>query len=150
MSRPHGVGHLDDPRTGLIVPTALDASPTATTRVRGPIARSRSRQVQGAVVLADPDPADRDAALFLEGEPRGDVGVVVQPRDDDLVAGFSVRPIARLTAKVRVVMFWPNTTSSGPPAPRKSAAATWASARIASLSSLVAKAPSWLAFDRSR
>ncbi len=60
--------------------------------------------------------------------------------------GPSVAPIERPIWSVSVDMFWPNLISSGDPAPRKSATAAWASSTMASDSTLVANAPSWLAF----
>ena len=57
--------------------------------------------------------------------------------------GPQVRASARLTAKVRLVMFWPKTTSSGRP-PRKSAIASRAAATTASASRLAPKAPPML------
>ncbi len=55
--------------------------------------------------------------------------------------GRSTRTIERERANVREVMFWPNLTSAGEAAPRRSATAWCASRRIASLRTLVAKAP---------
>ena len=52
----------------------------------------------------------------------------------------------RLSANARVVMFGPKITSLGSSEPRRSPTALWASARMASLSRLVANTPSWLAF----
>src|SRR5260370_88436 len=58
---------------------------------------------------------------------------------------FSSRPMARASAKVIVVMFWPKTTSSRSQW-KKSAMAARAAATIASFARLVAKAPHALAF----
>ena len=80
--------------TGLIVPSAFDTWPKATTRVRGPTSDANwstsisplRRQVADAKLRAR-----RDRELL----PRDEVGVVLEPRDHDLVAGAHVRPTPR-------------------------------------------------------
>jgi hypothetical protein len=127
--------------TGLIVPTAFDASPTATILVRGPsdLSRSPRSRLQSSRIPTQRIVTPRSSWSASHGATLASwssrVTTISSP-------AFSVRPIARLTAKVRVVMFWPKATSSGPPALRKSAAPACASASLASLSSLVANAPS--------
>ena len=44
-------------------------------------------QLQGAVLHVEVDPGDLAAAVLRRQQPRGDVGIVVQPGDDDLIAG---------------------------------------------------------------
>jgi hypothetical protein len=60
--------------------------------------------------------------------------------------GRSSRPIARLTAKVSVVMLGPKTISSADAALRKAAAACRTCPIRASDRSLVTNAPPWFAF----
>lgn len=67
------------------------------------------------------------------------VTTISSPRD-------SVAPMDRDRWNVMVVMFAPNTISSGEAAPSRSAAAAWASACIASERRLVTKAPPSFAF----
>jgi hypothetical protein len=57
-----------------------------------PESEPQSLEVQGAVVRPDPHPPHRNAPVLLEGEPRRDVGVVVQARDHDLVTGSQGPP----------------------------------------------------------
>ena len=72
--------------TGLMVPTALEARPTATSRGRPSRARSRLGHVEGAVGRLDVHPAHLQAALLGDGQPGRHVGIVVEARDDDGVA----------------------------------------------------------------
>jgi hypothetical protein len=65
---------------------------------------------------------------------------VIEASDDHSSPGPSVRPIAREIENSSVVAFCPKTTSSESE-PRKSAAATRASAISRSVSTLVAKTP---------
>jgi len=58
--------------------------------------------------------------------------------------------MARLNAKVSVVMFAPNVISCGSAALSRSAMAACAAARSASLSRLVRNAPPWFAFMYTR
>ena len=60
-------------------------------------------------VLVDPDEADDEAEVVRELEPGGDVRVVVEPGDEDLVACRNSRAAVRVSAKLSVVMFAPKT-----------------------------------------
>ena len=72
--------------TSLIVPSAFDAAPMATSRVRGPIARA------SAVVVDSPGVDDQrhrphdHAAIPFERAPGVDVGVMIELGDHHLVA----------------------------------------------------------------
>ena len=72
---------------------------------------SKLSSLQGAIRGVDLQPADH-CPVFLQVKPGGDVGVVVQARDHDLVARFRVRPRARARCSVRVVMLAPKTISA--------------------------------------
>ena len=104
------------------VPTAFDASGKATTRVRLGQLPLEVGEVERRVVV-QVDEADRQVEVVRELEPRRDVAVVVEPRDEDLVA----RPAgsgraSRLSMKFSVVMFAPKIVSCGSQ-PRNAAAA---------------------------
>jgi hypothetical protein len=66
----------------VIVPTAFEARVNAATFVR-----SDSAEVERHVLVPDVHPPDRRAGVPSREDPRSDVRVVVQARDDDLVAG---------------------------------------------------------------
>ena len=76
--------------TSVTVPSAFEASPTATMRVREERTASQAVQVERCAVLPELDPADGRAAILGNGEPRCDVGVVVEAGHDDLVARTEV------------------------------------------------------------
>ena len=73
---------------GLIVPTAFDAQPTATSRVRGAEELLEAGEVERAVVEVRLPPADDEAAVGGDRQPRIDVRGVVEAGQDDLVAGL--------------------------------------------------------------
>ena len=77
-------------------------------------------EVERRVVAQVGEPDDQ-LEVVRELQPGRDVRVVVEPRDEDLVARRSSRPTVRESAKLSVVMFAPKTTSSGAQ-PRKPAA----------------------------
>ena len=131
-----------------IVPKAFEASGKATTRVRSVSLPLEVVEVEPRVVV-DLDEADAKVEVVGELEPRRDVAVVVETRDEDLVAGASVRPSARVSAKLSVVMFWPKIVSSGRQ-PRKRAAVACACSTSSSLRRLAANAPPRFAFDSRR
>ena len=108
----------------------------ATTRVRPVSAASRlaGSSVQSSRV--DLDSADDELVVAGELEPGCDVPVVVEARDDDLVARPQLPAERPRQAKLRVVMFAPKPTSSGVQ-PRNAAAAMWAWATTRSLRRLV-------------
>ena len=94
------------------------------------------RAIRGVELdLLDDDP------LLGQRQPRRAVGVVIELGDEDLIAGLRPRPMARLKAKVSVVMLGPNAISLGDAAFKKSAMPWCAAASTASLSRLVRKSP---------
>ena len=75
--------------------------------------RREVRDVEAAVVV-DLGEAHREAACRGPARARGRRSVVVESRADDLVARRQSRPAVRDRAKLSVVMFAPNATSSMP------------------------------------
>ena len=110
-------------RTGLIVPTAFDARPTATSRVRGPRASSRSssRSVQSSGSMpTQRTTRSRSRAIASHGATLASWSMRVRTISSP---GARLAPIARLSANVIVVMFGPKAISSGSVAPSRSATA---------------------------
>ena len=133
----------------VVVPNAFAASGKATTRVRSVSFRSRSSR-SSVVSSRISTKLDAEVEVARELEPRRDVAVVVEPRDEDLVAGRrGVRPRARVSAKLSVVMFWPKIVSSARQ-PRNAAAVACACSTSSSLRRLAANAPPRFAFDSRR
>ena len=94
--------------------------------------------------------ADGQVAVVGELEPGRDVRVVVELRDDDLVAGPALAAgRARESAKLSVVMFAPKIASSGAQ-PRKRAAVVRERSTSASVRRLVSYGPLTFAFDSRR
>ena len=82
-------------RTGLTVPTALAAAPTATSLVALVEPLVELFEPQGAIGRVDVDMAERRPRLLGRQHPGRDVGVVIEPGDDDLVTrppGLGQRP----------------------------------------------------------
>ena len=77
--------------TSVSVPSAFDAHGKATTRVRSESLPLEVGQVEASLVVDD-DEVDLQAEVARELEPRSDVGVVVEPRDEDLVARLELPP----------------------------------------------------------
>ena len=73
------------------MPTAFEAHGNATTRVRSESCAREVVEVERRVV-ADVGEADDEVEVVRELEPGRDVAVVVEPRDDDLVAGLELAP----------------------------------------------------------
>ena len=73
--------------TRVIVPTAFDAQPTATSFVLRSEGVVERRQVQAEIVGPDVDRLDRQSPILRHQQPRIDVGLVVEVRHHDLVAG---------------------------------------------------------------
>ena len=71
----------------MIEPTAFEAHGNATTFVCSEMLRLEIVVVESAVLLAQVGIAHDEVEVVGELEPRGDVRVVVEARDDDLVAG---------------------------------------------------------------
>ncbi len=137
-------------RTGGMVPTAFEASVTATSRVLGEStapSSSRSRVQSSRRTPTQRTATPRSSASANQGATFASWSRRVTTSSSE---GPSTRPMARLTANVMEVMLGPNEISPGSVAPRKSAAAAWTSSSIASVSRLAAKAPWRLAFDVSR
>ena len=109
--------------TGLIVPTAFDAQPTATSRVFGESSVVQAREIQRAVVEPRLPEPDRDAAVAGRSQPRVDVAWWSRPVRTISSPGAIVATIERLMWNVSVVMFGPNLISSGLAAPSMSAIA---------------------------
>ena len=131
------------------MPTEFAAHGNATTRVRSESSDVEVGEVDAALVV-DVGEAHDDPKVVLQLEPRRDVRVVVEPRDDDLVAGpQSSRATVRVSAKLSVDMFGPKITSSAPQ-PRNPAAASRASAMSASVRRLVSYGPLVFALDSRR
>jgi hypothetical protein len=133
--------------TSLIVPTAFDARPTATSLVLSVIFSSRSpgsRVSVSGFTLIQRTFARLSAAARSQGSTfarwSSSVTTISEPESH-------VRASAREIAKVRVVMLAPKATSSAS-APRKSPAARRVSRRSSSVSRLVGKAPWRLAPPR--
>ena len=75
------------PAIGLIVPTAFEAQPTATSFVRSLSTASRSSRLKRAVGEIRLPRADDHLVVARRGDPGIDVRLVVEPAHDDLVAG---------------------------------------------------------------
>ena len=121
--RPGVVGQPLMRCTSLIVPTALEAQPPPRSRVRGRSCGAgrpgRGCSLPGECRRSGPSaPASRAASTQ-----RLHVGVVVQARNQHLVAGPQRAADERLSARSGCVMFWPKTISSGEGALSKSATA---------------------------
>ena len=139
--RPGRVDAVGISRTGLIVPTAFDARPTATSRVRGPRASSRSssRSVQSSgSTPTQRTTRSRSRAIASHGATFASWSMRVRMISSP---GARLAPIARLSANVIVVMFGPKAISSGSVAPTRSATADRVPAMSASVSALAANAP---------
>ena len=80
----------------MIVPTAFDAAPTATSRVFFASERRERLEVELRGPAEERDGPDDDSPFLLERAPRVHVRVVVELGDDDLVAR---RPAAREGAR---------------------------------------------------
>ena len=78
-------------RTSGIVPIRLDAAVTATRRVRSLNCASTSPNVQLGGRGVEVHPADDGAGVGRRDHPRSDVGVVIEARHDDFVAGAPLR-----------------------------------------------------------
>ncbi len=131
--------------TGLMVPVALETRPTATRRVRGPMQRSSSSRSSVASSRWMPTQRTIEPCSSAHGQPGGHVGVVVEARDHDLVAG---RQRGADGAAERVGdggHVGPKLTSSASVAPSRSAMARRASWTSSSVSMLAAKGTPWLA-----
>ena len=131
---------------GLIVPTAFDAQPTATSRVRSlsTASRSSSRSVQSSSAgsqVRTTTSLSRAAAIH-----GSTFAWWSRPVTTISSPGRIAAAIERDMWKVIVVMFGPRVISSAS-TPRRSAIAWCASSTIASERSEVGKAPPWLAFD---
>ena len=116
-----------------MVPTPLEASVNATSRVRSLSAAWNESLVERGVAGAQVDPAHGGAGVAGRQHPRTHVGVVVEPGDHDLVPAPSVRVNDRAKWKSRDVELGPNTIRSGSvptrSAPARRAAATVSSSR---------------------
>ena len=77
-------------RTSVSEPTAFEAHGNATTFVRSGHLRLEIGVVERAVILAEVGVAHDEVEIVGELEPGGDVGVMVEPCDHDLVAGREV------------------------------------------------------------
>ena len=84
-------------------------------------------------------------ATFFHAATQENVGVVIEPRDQQLVAALQVASDGPLKAKVNVVILAPKTTSSGSQL-KKSAMAACAGVNL-SVRSLVGNAPCVLVFE---
>ena len=128
------------PATSGQVPIALLAAVSATSRVRSgqQLVVLPGRQLAGLDVHLRP--ADLDAGLLGELQPRPDVRVVVEPAEHDLVAGAPGPGQRRANVQVRVVMFGPRTTPAGTP-PTRSATAVRAPETSASVRPDAGKTP---------
>ena len=71
--------------TGSTVPSALATCVTAISFVRGPISRSKARQIELARIV-DRRHFQHDALFVAQHLPRHDVGVVLHVGDEHLVA----------------------------------------------------------------
>ncbi len=83
---PDGVGHLDDPGDRVDGADRVGGQTDSHHPRAGAQRPFQAGNVERAVRLVDVDPANDGAAFFLQGQPWRHVGIVVQPRDDDLVA----------------------------------------------------------------
>ncbi len=123
-----------------MVPTAFDACVTATSRVRAVSWRWRS--VMSSVHSGTWMSTKRTVTPRSWSASQGETLASCSRRVTTISSpGFISRPIARLKAKVSVVMLGPKTISSGEAALRKSAVAWRTSAISASERRLVAKVP---------
>ena len=131
-----------------IVPTAFEASGKATTRVRSVSLRSRSStsRVVSSWISTKSTRRSRSCASSSHGATLASWSSRVTRISSPAVR---VRPSARVSAKLSVVMFAPKIVSSGRQ-PRKRAAVAWACSTSASLRRLVANFPPRFAFDSRR
>ena len=81
------MGHLDDVADRVDRTDRVRREPNRNHSGARPERTLQARQVQRAIGSADAHPAHDHAALLFQGQPRRDVGVVIQPCHDDLVAG---------------------------------------------------------------
>ena len=72
------------------MPSALDAPVMATHRVRGPISDDHGIRVEPTGRGVERSEPQCRAAVVRREPPRRDVGVVVEPGADDLVAGLPI------------------------------------------------------------
>ena len=108
--------------TGTIVPSTFETWATATSRVLS-LRRSRVGVEEELAVVIDGDDLQLRPGLGGELLPGHDVGVVLEVRDHDLVAGADVlrRPQLCATRLIASVVPRVKTTFSADGAPRKSA-----------------------------
>ena len=99
--------------------------------------RRQVGHVERAIFVVDLGPTDGHPAVFRHQEPRGDVGVMVEARDEDLISGLEFAADRARDGKGQRRHVGPKATSSAPQC-RKSAMAARASAIIASVWRLVA------------
>ena len=131
----------------VIVPTAFEAQPNATSFVFGPRASSRdvrSSEASSGRMSTVLTVSPRSFASSSHGSTFAWWSRLVTTISSP---GDSVAPIDRLRWSVSVVMLAPNLIDSGSAAPSRSAIARCASWAIASFRSLVANAPPAFAFD---
>jgi hypothetical protein len=83
--RAGGVSHLNDPRNRVERAHSVRGQPDGNQARPRPQRSLEAVQVERAVFLADIDPSDSDATFLFQGQPRRDVGVVVETSGHDLV-----------------------------------------------------------------
>src|SRR5260221_14224156 len=74
--------------TGFTVPTAFETWLNATTRVRDPTRPRRASR--STLVLGERTYPERGTACTRHLLPRNEIGVMLEPGDDDLVAGLNI------------------------------------------------------------